>query len=52
MDRVDSGENIIIELEEVGHIARQMLVAGDISIDGTKILLRRAKSQGNQFNFS
>ena len=48
MYRVDDGVNMSIELEEVGYIVRQMLVAGDISLDGTKILLRRAKSEGKK----
>ena len=46
MDRVPSGETIVIEMEEVGFIDKKMLVAGDISWDGTKILLRRAHSEG------
>ena len=46
MYHVKSDETEVIELEEVGYIEREMLVAGDISIDGTRILLRRAHSEG------
>ena len=46
MDRIPTDETVVISLEEVGSIEREMLVAGDISIDGTKILLRRAHSKG------
>ena len=38
-------------LEEVGQIPNEMLVAGDISIDGTKILLRQAHSEGRNYAF-
>ena len=46
MHRIHANESIVIVLEEVGYIEREMLVAGDISVDGTKILLRRAHSEG------
>ena len=49
MQRINANESRIIVLEEVGNIEREMLVAGDISVDGTKILLRRAHSEGNTF---
>jgi len=46
MQRIQSSEKVTIEMEEVGYIEREMLVAGDVSIDGSKILLRRAHSKG------
>ena len=46
MTKADYGETIVIGLEEVGYIERKMLVAGDVSLDGSKILLRRAFSEG------
>ena len=46
MDRIPTDETVVISLEEVGSIEKEMLVAGDIAIDGTKILLRRAHSKG------
>ena len=46
MYNIQSDETEVIELEEVGYIEREMLVAGDISIDGSRILLRRAHSEG------
>lgn len=46
MDRIPTEKTVVISLEEVGSIEREMLVAGDISIDGTRILLRRAHSKG------
>merc|ERR1712038_2074279 len=46
MNKISDDDNIVITLEEVGYIEREMLVAGDISIDGTRILLRRAHSKG------
>lgn len=46
MQRIQSSEKVVIEMEEVGFIEREMLVAGDVSIDGSKILLRRAHSKG------
>ena len=49
MYHINAEENIVIILEEVGLIEREMLVAGDISVEGTKILLRRAHSKGKKF---
>ena len=46
MQQIQSSEKVVIEMEEVGFIEREMLVAGDVSIDGSKILLRRAHSKG------
>ena len=46
MEQIQSSEKVTIEMEEVGYIEREMLVAGDVSIDGSKILLRRAHSKG------
>merc|ERR1712018_596435 len=46
MYRIPTDETVVISLEEVGSIKKEMLVAGDVSIDGSKILLRRAHSKG------
>ena len=46
MHRINPSQGIVIHLEEVGNITREMLVAGDISVDGSRILLRRAHSEG------
>ena len=46
MYHIPTDETAVISLKEVGFIEKEMLVAGDISIDGTKILLRKAHSEG------
>ena len=50
MYRINKVESIAITLEEVGHIEIDKITAGDISEDGTKILLRKGRN-GGKFNF-
>jgi len=45
-DAVNAPSNFIIPLEEVGSIDKGFLVAGDISVDGSRIAIRAGKNRG------